>query len=126
MSIILPRRERNMTNKEKIRQNVVDFAKAKQKIKSRINDKDINALFLGLAGIVKKNAMEQVSSELKKECKVANQNFRQTLMDLNKAESTVRSLEMENMSLKDKIELQQKQICYLVKKMYGGALSTTS
>ena len=114
-----------MSSKEKIRQNVIDFAKAKQKIKSKINDKDINALFLGLAGIVKKNAMEQVSSELKKECKTANQNFRQTLIDLNKAESMLRSLEIENMSLKGKIELQQKQICYLVGRIYGGMMPTT-
>ena len=108
-----------MTNKEKIRQNIIDFEKAKQKIKSKINDKDINALFLGLAGIVKKNAMGQVSSELKKECKTVNENFRQTLVDLNKAESTIKNLQVENCSLKDKIELQQKQICRLIKRIYA-------
>ena len=103
-----------MTNKEKIRENIIEFAKARKRLRQKITPNDINALFIGLANIVKKNALDEVNQELKKECKDANENFRQTIVDLERAEVNLKKISDENISLKNKIESQQKQICFLL------------
>ena len=106
-----------MSSKEKIRQNIIEFAKEKKRLRQKVTPNDINALFLGLANIVKKNAMEEVATDLKKECKDANENFRQTIVDLQRAETTLKKLSQENEKLKNKIESQQKQICFLLNRV---------
>ena len=103
-----------MSSKEKIRQNIIEFAKEKKKIRPKITPNDINALFLGLANIVKKNAIDEVCADLKKECKDANDNFRQTIVDLQRSETNLKKLSQENERLKNKIENLQKQICFLL------------
>lgn len=115
-----------MTNKEKIRQNVIMFEKDRYKAKKRMNDSDINALFLGLANIVKKNALEEANKDLKNECKNATQNFRQTLIDLNKAEVALKNLQLENIALKEQVLRLQNQVCSLVASKTGDDMSTLS
>ena len=107
-------KETSMTNKEQIRQKIIFFEKAKNKLQKKVNNNDINALFLGLANIVKKNALDEVSRDLKNECKNATQNFRQTLIDLSKAETMLKSLQLENFVLKERVEKLQNQVCCLI------------
>ena len=120
------KRRTGMTNKEKIRQNVIMFEKDRCKTKKKINDSDINALFLGLANIVKKNALEEANKDLKNECKNATQNFRQTLIDLNRAEVALKSLQLENIALKEQVLRLQNQVCSLVATKMSEDMSTFS
>lgn len=104
-----------MTSKEEIRR-IIDFASAKRKYDKTLKKEDINALFLGLAKIVRKSAIDEVSLDLKRECEEAKQNFTMTLKDLNKAESMVKILSEENAHLESKIERLKEQVCVLVSK----------
>ena len=70
-----------------------------------ITDNEINALFMGLIKIVKKAAKESADEELKRECFEANQNFRQTIIDLNKTESELKKVCEVNKQLNLKIEI---------------------
>lgn len=105
-------RIKNMQNKENIIS--VDFSKRKNK---KISDSEINSLFLGLVRIVKKNAEQSLNEELKNECFEATQNFRQTLIDLNKTESELKKEKEKNYELSLKIESQKEQICSLLQKL---------
>ena len=78
----------------------------------------VNALFLGLAKIVRKNAVEEVSLDIKRECEEAKQNFTMTLKDLNKAECMVKKLSQENAKLISLVETLRQQICEMVSKSY--------
>lgn len=96
-------------------EKIIDFAKAKEKFESKLSDSEINALFLGLAKIVKKSALQNVSQELKTECEEAKKNFVQTLKDLHDREIELKKEMTMNKILAKKVESQQKQICFLVK-----------
>lgn len=102
---------------EKMEEKVININKAKLELSKKISDNEINALFMGLIKIVKKAAKESADEELKKECFEANQNFRQTIIDLNKTESELKKACELNKQLNLKIESQQQQICLLLDKL---------
>lgn len=105
------------SKKEKGKMNVINISKAKDKLSKKVSDSEINALFMGLVRIVKRAAIESANTELKTECEIANQNFRQTIIDLNKKEEELKKLHQKNFELNEKIENQQKQICLLLDKL---------
>ena len=100
-----------------MQQNVINITKAKKEMNKKITESEINSLFLGLVKIIKKSAQENADEELKIECKEANQNFRQTLIDLNKKEVELKKAIEVNRDLNLKIESQQQQICLLLDKL---------
>ena len=112
----------NTIEKEK-NKKVINIASVKTKQNGRISDHELNALFLGLVRIVKKTAMEDVSQEIKNECKMATENFRQTLIDLNKAEAELKKEKIKNIELSQKVESQKDQICKLLKELSARKLS---
>ena len=105
------------SKKESKKMNVINISNAKDKLSKKISDSEINALFMGLVKIVKKAAIDNANIELKTECEVANQNFRQTIIDLNKKEAELKKMHEINIELNKKIESQQKQICLLLDKL---------
>lgn len=118
----LQNKYRNIKNKEVKRKleekgKIINFDFEKNRLNKKITDDDINALFSGLVKIVKKSAMENVATELKIECNEANENFRTTLIDLNKKEAELKMLQEENRELNLKLEAQKEQICMLLQKL---------
>jgi len=105
------------TNSIRKGQKVINIATVKAKQGEKISDYELNALFLGLVRIVKKTAFESVSKDLKDECKMATENFRQTLIDLNKTEAELKKEQVKNLALKQKVENQKEQICKLLKEL---------
>ena len=96
-------------------QNVIDFANARQKFdKKSISESEINSLFMGLLKIIKKSAIESANIDLKCECNEAKQNFADTLKELHDTQIETNRQKKLIMRLENKIEVQQKQICYLV------------
>lgn len=116
--------EINEDLKQTKKQNIINIDFAKQKINKRISDNDINALFMGLVKIVKKNALDSANRELKVECNEANENFRQTLIDLNRKEAELKIMQEENRELNLKVEAQKEQICLLLQKLSNRRLKT--
>ena len=100
-----------------MQQNVINITKAKKEMNKKITESEINALFLGLVKIIKKSAQENADEELKTEVEEATQNFRQTLIDLNKKEVELKNAIEVNKQLNLKIENQQQQICLLLDKL---------
>lgn len=96
---------------------LIDFEKAKSKYAKNIGDQEINALFSGLVKIVKRYAIMQVESDLKKECVVAQDNFRSTLIDLQKAEEKLKKQSDRIMYLENIVASQQGKIAKLLKKL---------
>lgn len=96
---------------------VINIIKAKQELNKNITDSEINALFMGLIKIVKKAAIENANAELKSECLEATQNFRQTIVDLNKKEMELKKAYELNQELNLKVKNQQEQICLLLDKL---------
>lgn len=94
--------------------NIVSFADEKKKLNKGISDDEINSLFMGLLKIVKKSAFDNANCELKNECKDAKQNFAETLKELHCTQIDLKKQMEINVNLQNKIESQQKQICYLV------------
>lgn len=114
----------NVSNQVKKKQDkVINITKAKSDLNKKISDDEINALFMGLIRIIKKAAIDNVSSELKSECEFATQNFRQTIIDLNQKEIELKKVWKENEELNLKIESQKKQICLLLEKLSQRKLS---
>ena len=109
-----------MGNKE----NIINIDFAKQKLNKKISDSDINALFMGLVKIVKKSALDSANQELKVECNEANENFRQTLIDLNKKEEELKIMQEVNRELNLKVEAQKEQICSLLQKLSSRRLKS--
>ena len=112
----------NSKQKERTK-NIINIATAKAKNNNSIGDNELNALFLGLVRIVKKTALENVSKDLKQECKMATENFRQTLIDLNKTEEALKKEQVKNLALKQKVESQKEQICKLLKELSARKLN---
>ncbi len=112
--------KKNMGNKE----NIINIDFAKQKLNKKISDSDINALFMGLVKIVKKSALDSANQELKVECNEANENFRQTLIDLNKKEEELKIMQEVNRELNLKVEAQKEQICSLLQKLSSRRLKS--
>ena len=105
-------------------ENIININYAKQKLNKKITDSDINALFMGLVKIVKKSAIESAEQDLKQECDEANENFRQTLVDLNKKEAELKIMQEQNRELNLKVEAQKEQICKLLQKLSSRRLKT--
>lgn len=103
--------------------NIINIATAKAKNNNSISDNELNALFLGLVRIVKKTALENVSKDLKQECKMATENFRQTLIDLNKTEALLKKEQVKNLALSQQIDAQKDQICKLLKELSARKLN---
>lgn len=112
----------NFKQKERSK-NIINIATAKAKNNNSIGEHELNALFLGLVRIVKKTALENVNKELKQECKMATDNFRQTLIDLNKTEEALKKEQVKNLVLKQQVESQKEQICKLLKELSARKLN---
>lgn len=118
----LQNKYRNMKVKEirkkvEEKNKIINFDFVRNKLNKKITEDEINALFSGLVKIVKKSALENAEIELKTECNEANENFRSTLIDLNKKEQELKILQEENRELNLKIEAQKEQICSLLQKL---------
>lgn len=96
---------------------LIEFAKAKSRYAKTIGDQEINALFQGLVKIVKRYAITQVQDELKRECDMATENFRTTIVDLGIAEERLKKQIERNSYLEHIVATQQKKITDLLKKL---------
>lgn len=101
-----------MSYKEEIKQNIINISTVRKN--KKISKSDINALFLGLANIVKKSAVDEVSTELKRQCHEAQENFTSALKDLTATEMQLKSVVAENELLYKKIDSLRQQICTLL------------
>ena len=99
-----------------VKENVINIASVKNIKNKPLTDSDITALFMGLIKLVKKNAMMEVSEEVKKDCNEANENFRQSLIDLNKTEVLLKKEQEKNLKLTRKLENEEKKFCFLLDK----------
>lgn len=77
--------------------NVIKFTKRKNEI---LTESDINSLFLGLVRLVKRTAVEELSSKMKEERESQNYLLRKALVDLNRKEKQIQELKNEFMQLK--------------------------
>ena len=100
----------------KNKENVINIASVKSLKNKPLSDSDINALFLGLVRLIKKNATLEISEDLKKDCFEANENFRQSLIDLNKTEALLKKEQEKNLILENKILEEEKKFCLLFDK----------
>jgi len=100
-----------------VKENIINFAKVKGKYCKKISEDEINALFMGLIKIVKKSAQDDFEDELKEECFSATENFRQCLMELNASQMELKKEKDLKQVLLERLELQQEQICLLLKKL---------
>ncbi len=105
-----------MSHKDEIKEKIISITTA-QKRKDVMSKEDINALFLGLAKIVKKSAMAEVNAELKRQYLDAQHNFTTTLKDLSHAEAQINTLLIENARLESLIDTLRGQICMLLTQM---------
>ena len=101
---------------DKDRRNVINIASIKTLKNKPLTDSDINALFLGLVRLIKKNVTLEISEDLKKDCYEANENFRQSLIDLNKTEALLKKEQEKNIKLEHKILEEEKKFCLLFEK----------
>lgn len=104
-------------DRRQIDDKIISIEEGRMSEQKQISDEDINALFLGLARIVKKAAIESADKELRQECQISKENFRTTLIDLNKTQVELKKSQEEIAKLNAKIERQQNQICNLLKKL---------
>ncbi len=96
---------------------LIDFERAKSKYAKNIGDQEINALFSGLVKIVKRYAITQVEGDLKRECAMAQDNFRSTLVDLQLAEEKLKKQTERTKYLEGVVASQQEKIARLLKKL---------
>lgn len=96
---------------------LIDFAKAKSKYAKSIGDKEINALFSGLIKIVKRYAITQVQDDIKRECAMAQENFRTSIVDLQLAEEKIKQQEDKLKYMENVVLCQQEKIATLIKKL---------
>lgn len=101
---------------EENNKNVINIASVKTLKNKPLTDSDINALFLGLVKLIKKNATLEISEDIKKDCFEANENFRQSLIDLNRTEALLKKEQEKNIKLENKILEEEKKFCLLFDK----------
>ena len=99
------------------KKKVISFKTAKEGMKKRIKEEDINSLFVGLLKIAKKWAISEVEREIKEECEEAKGNFAMTLKELHDTQIRLKREQVTSYKYLEKIELQQKQICALLSKL---------
>lgn len=110
--------ENILKDKNKVQdKKVINIASIKNKKNMSLTDSDINALFLGLVKLIKKTTMQNVSEDLKNDCVQANQNFRQSLIDLTNTQNLLKKEQQKNLELTVLIEEQKAKICLLLKKL---------
>ena len=97
--------------------NIIEFEKAKENMKKNISDGEINALFMGLLKIIKRTAYQNANSQILQDCIMANENFRQTLKELQQTQISLKKEQEEKLNLLNIVEKQKEQICNLVKKL---------
>lgn len=102
---------------ENMEKTLINFEKAKSKYTKSIGDQEINALFSGLVKIVKRYAITQVEGDLKRECAMAQDNFRSTLVDLQLAEEKLKKQTERTNYLENIVASQQEKIARLLKKL---------
>ena len=105
---------------------VIDFERAKENMKKRIKEGDIDSLFLGLVKIVKKWAISEIEQDLKTECEQAKKNFYDTLKELHSIQILLKEERVSNYKNLEKIDEQQKQICYLLSKLGEKSIKNTN
>ncbi len=96
---------------------VINIAAIKNKNNRVLTDSDINSLFLGLVKLIKKTTMQNINESLKKDCVQANENFRQSLIDLTNTQNLLKKEQQKNLELTVLIEEQKAKICLLLKKL---------
>ncbi len=102
-------------NKEKT--NILQFPKkSSANTKQPITDTDINNLFLGLVKVIKRSVQEQTNQELISECEWANNTLRKTLVNLTTKEHEIKSLNLQNTILSQKVIDLQNEIYNLCQK----------
>lgn len=74
-----------------------DFSK-----KKTLTDDDIKSLFLGLVNLIKTNAVDDVSTKIKKEYKKNSIMLNNTLLELKIKNEIIEELKRENENLKSK------------------------
>ena len=90
---------RNFKAKQKpiSKDNIVKFAKKRD----TITENEIQALFLGLVRLVKRNAQEEANSQMKSFIAKANDELRKTIVALNNKEKEYRQLKEELLKIKE-------------------------
>lgn len=83
-------RQKGFLIEEKVQQksNVIRMPERSHKL----SDSEINSLFLGLVKLVKKQALEEIGSNLRKESEFANDTLRKTLVDLQTKDMEIKKL----------------------------------
>ena len=98
---------------ENSEEKVINISTVKGVKNKLLTESDINALFKGLVRLIRKNASLEVEKEIKKDCMEANENFRQTLIDLNKTENLLKKEQEKNLALTKKLDNEQRKFCKL-------------
>ncbi len=90
---------RNFKAKEKplVKDNIIKFTKKKQSI----TDSELQALFMGLVRLVKRNAQEEVGEQMKDFVDKANYQLRQTIVALNNKEREYKELKEQFLKIKE-------------------------
>ena len=105
------------SEKNENKKNIINITSAKKSLQKKLTDSDISALFSGLLNLVKKSIYEKVSKDFEKENREANDNFRQTIIEVEELEAKLKKEQQKNLDLASQIENQKMQICKLIKNM---------
>ncbi len=81
----------------KHRSNIITFKNTK---KESLTESDINNLFMGLVRLVKRSAIEELSTKMKEERESSNYLLRKALVDLNRKDKQIKQLKEDFLSLK--------------------------
>ncbi len=77
--------------------NIIKFAQRKKEV---LTEADIQSLFMGLVRLVKRSAIDELSSKMKQEREASNFLLRKTLVDLNKKDREIKALKEEFIHIK--------------------------
>ena len=92
-------KQKNINNSK-----VINFSEHKSKLSQGLTDSDINMLFLGLVRLIKREAVKDVSEQLKKECEFATLNYQKVISLLKEKENEVDKLKSINKTLNKRVE----------------------
>ncbi|MEG1499788.1 MAG: hypothetical protein RR400_01805 [Clostridia bacterium] len=113
--VIKSKKDKTMASKKSVNLDVGNVLFMPSQ-KQRLEDKDIEALFLGLVKIVKKNALQSVNEKIGQELFVANENLRKAFVQISSKENKIKQLLMfnnellnANEKLNNKLKLQRSQ-----------------
>lgn len=83
-----------------IMENIINFEDFNRKRK--LTDEEIKSLFLGLVGLIKNNAIDDVSVQIKREYKESSIKLNNALLELKLKNEIIENLREENKNLKSK------------------------